>query len=215
MFDHECCARFLLTVAYIYAISSLHCLADVTHTVREFVVVSSITLHHQLAWTCRPCSQTSVPCSCHAMVRICGHTFGALCHPLQLTTAGQPVPASRWDRCNESTGPNLSRPQLIPPFHFNISQMSGIHLIPLCNKRETLFIHITYNSGKCSFVNLANTFQGLLNNDCHWSFHLCDCLLSAWTIGNHRALSSLTKLEYFIPTATFKINFDLGVVLLA
>lgn len=168
----------VLTVAYIYAISSLHCLAVVTYTVREFVVVSSITLRHQLAWTCRPCSQTSVPCSCHAVVWICGCTFGALCHPLQL--AGQLVPASRWDRCNESTGPNLSRPQLIPPFYFNISQMSGIHLIPLCNKRESLFIHITYNSGKCSFVNLANPFQGLLNNDCHWSFHLCDCLLSTW-----------------------------------
>lgn len=27
--------------------------------------------------------------------------------------------------------------------------------------------------------------------------------------------SSLTKLEYFIPIATFEINFDLGVVLLA
>lgn len=170
----------------LYLLSSLHCLADVTHAVWSnsgqrvhgcFFCNASppacLDLHALLL-------DLFVPCPHRAVVWTCGRKFGALCHPLQLETAGQTVPASRLDRCNESTGTSLGRPQLIPPFNSNISQMSGVHLIPLCNERESLFIHIIYNSGKFWFVNLTNMFQGLINNDCLWSFHLCDCLLSAW-----------------------------------
>lgn len=95
--------------------------------------------------------------------------------PLQPETA---VPAGRSEtpsRAGKSKPEQAAAQSTILFQHF-----TTVHLIPLCSERENLFMHITYNSEKRWFLNLANMFQGLINNDCYWSFHLCDCLLSAW-----------------------------------
>lgn len=153
---------------YLHSVSSLHCLADVTHagwphqrseSSRLFLL---LTIRHHLAWTWTRCSQTSL-------------SLVHLCHPLQPETA---VPAGRSEtpsRVVRSKPEQAAAQSTILLQHFR-----NVHLIPLCSERENLFMHITYNSEKRWFLNLANMFQGLINNDCYWSFHLCDCLLSAW-----------------------------------
>lgn len=133
VFDGECSTPFLLPAACISASFLLHCVTDV----QQWSESSCLFFRHQLAWTCTLCSQTFLsPCSRRAVVWTCGRMFGALCHPLQLKRAGQTVPVSHMDHFNESTEPNLSRPQLRPPCYSNISQTSRVHLIPYTIKEK-------------------------------------------------------------------------------